>query len=98
METPEVPTLDEYWKGLEPHLQRFSPEEQRAAVALYQEFAKGQAVDAGQLGRALGISFVDAQMLLDRDSIKAFVYPDDQGRVLGFGGLAAAPMHHRFEV
>src|SRR2546422_6561781 len=30
--------------------------------------------------------------------LKAFVYPDDEGRVLGFGGLAAAPMHHRLEV
>lgn len=41
---------------------------------------------------------MEARELLERDSIKAFVYPDDQGCVLGFGGLAAAPMHHRFEV
>ncbi len=26
------------------------------------------------------------------------VHRDERGRVLGFGGLAAAPMHHRFEV
>lgn len=40
----------------------------------------------------------EAHALLGRDSIKAFVYPDHQGRVLGFGGLAAAEMQHRFEV
>jgi hypothetical protein len=39
-----------------------------------------------------------SRALLQRASINGFVYSDDQGRVLGFGGLAAAPMHHRFEV
>jgi alkylmercury lyase len=79
-------------------LRRFSPEEQRAAVVLYRELAKGQPVDAAQFSRALQVSLGEARALLERDSIKGFVYPDDQGRVLGFGGLAAAPMHHRFEV
>jgi alkylmercury lyase len=79
-------------------LRPFSPEEQRAAAALYHELAKGKAVDADQLGRALGISSAESRALLQRDAIKCFVYPDDQGRVLGFGGLTAAPMHHRFEV
>jgi alkylmercury lyase len=94
----KIPTLDQYWEGLATQLPRFSPEEQRAAVALYRELAKGRAVDAAQLGRALRASPAEGRALLARDSIKAFVYPDDQGRVLGFGGLAAAPMHHRFEV
>ena len=47
----EVPT---YWGNLESHLQPFWPDEQRVAVALYRELAKGKPVDAGQLGRALG--------------------------------------------
>jgi alkylmercury lyase len=94
----KVPALDEYWRSLEPHLRPFSPEEHRAAAALYRELAKGKAVDADQLGRALGISSAESRALLQRDAIKCFVYPDDQGRVLGFGGLTAAPMHHRFEV
>jgi len=98
MATTKTPALDTYWEGLAAYLPRFSPDEQRAAVSLYRELAKGHPVDAAQLGRALGISPVEARELLERDSIKAFVYPDDQGRVLGFGGLAAAPMHHRFEV
>lgn len=95
---PEVPTLDEYWRKLETQLRPFSPEDQRVAVALYRELAKGKAVDADQLGRALERSPGEIRALLERDAIKAFLHPDSQGRVLGFGGLAAAPMHHRFEV
>ncbi len=98
MTTTEIPTLDQYWEGLAAKLPLFSPEEQRAAVALYRELAKGQAVDAVQLGRALGVSPAEGRALLARDSIKAFAYGDDQGCVLGFGGLAAVPMDHRFEV
>lgn len=91
----DPPTLDQYWRHLEPHLPRFSAAEQRVALVLYQEVAKGQPVDDAQLHRALGIS---ATELLHRAAIERFVYRDERGRVLGFGGLAAAPMHHRFEV
>ena len=94
----KVPSLEAYWQDLEPRLPQFLPEEQEVAVALYHELAKGRAVDAAQLGRALGISPEESAALLQRDSIRDFTYPDDQGRVLGFGGLAAAPMHHQFEV
>lgn len=96
--TPNIPSLEEYWQALEIHLRHFSPEEQHAAVALYRELAKGRAVDATQLGQALGISAAQAHALLHRDSIRPFAYFDDRGCVLGFGGLATAPMHHSFEV
>ncbi len=98
MTTTKIPTVDQYWQRLAAEFPAFSPEEQRAAVTLYRELAKGQAVDAAQLSRALGVSPAEGRALLARDSIRAFVYADDQGRVLGFGGLAAARMHHRFEV
>lgn len=98
MATDKVPSVEAYWQELEPHLPHFLPEEQRVAVALYRELAKGRAVDTAQLSLALGISFDDARTLLDREPTKNFIYPDDQGRVVGFGGLAAAQMHHRFEV
>jgi alkylmercury lyase len=93
-----APALDEYWGKLESQLRPFSPDDQRVAVALYRELAKGKAVDTDQLGRALGRPPAEISALLERDAIKAFLHPDSQGRVLGFGGLAAAPMHHRFEV
>jgi alkylmercury lyase len=95
---PKVPTLDKYWAKLESQLPPFSPEDQRVAVTIYRELAKGRAVDADQLGRALGLSSAESRALLQRDTIKSFIYPDSQGRVLGFGGLATSPMHHRFEV
>lgn len=50
------------------------------------------------MGRALGVTSDESRALLERDAIKSFAYADDEGRVLGFGGLAAAPMHHRVEV
>jgi alkylmercury lyase len=95
---PKVPPVDEYWGKLASFLRPFSPEEQRAAVALYRELAKGSPVHADQLGHALGISPTESRALLQQEAIKCFVYADDEGRVLGFGGLAAAPMHHRFEM
>jgi len=94
----QIPTVDQYWERLAAGVPVFSQEEQRVAVTLYRELAKGHAVDAAQLGQALGVSPAEAWALLTRDSIKAFVYPDKQGRVVGFGGLATVPMHHRFEV
>ena len=98
MKASEIPSLDEYWRLLESHLRPFSREEQAVAVALYRELAKGKPVDADQLGRALGVTSDESRALLERDAIKSLVYPDGEGRVLGFGGLTAAPMHHRFEV
>ena len=95
---PDIPTPDAYWETMRPYLLPFSPDEQRVAVALYRELLKGAAVDDAQLGRALGMPPSKSRALLQRDSIKNLVYADREGRVLGFGGLSTAPMHHRFEV
>lgn len=64
----------------------------------YTKVAKGQPIDDAQLGLALGISATQSRELLQRDPIQGFIYRDERGRGRGFGGLAAAPMHHRFEV
>ena len=98
MAVRDVPTIHEYWESLAPLLKSFSPEEQHAAVALYRELAKGRAVDVEQFARALDATPAAARALLEREAINRFIYPDAKGRVLGFGGLAAAPMHHRLEV
>ena len=88
MPTPDIPSPDAYWESLRPHLRPFSTDERRAAVALYSELAKGQAVGDAELARALGISTVESRAFLQRDAIKPFIYRDRDGRVLGFGGLA----------
>ncbi len=98
MAQKNTPTVDQYWKALDAAVPAFSPEEQRAAVPLLRELAKGQPVDAAQLGRALGVAADEARAFLNRESIKAFVAPDGDGRLQGFFGLSVAPMHHRLEV
>jgi alkylmercury lyase len=97
MPVADTPSPESYWESLRPHLRPFSPDEQRAAIALYRELAKGHPVEATQLARALAISTTESHALLQRDAIKSFIYSDQENRVL-FGGLAAAPMHHRFNV
>ncbi len=94
----KAPDIEQYWEALEAALPRFAPDEQRAAVTLYRELAKGSPVSAEQFAAALDVPVATAEDLLARDSIRSFVYPDEDGRVLGFGGLATAPMHHRFRV
>jgi len=41
------------------------------------------------------VPVASAKDLLGRDSIRSFVYADEEGHVLGFGGLATAPMSHK---
>jgi alkylmercury lyase len=98
MANREIPTLDRYWNELDEALPVFAPEEQRAAITLYRELAKGAPVTVGQFAKALDVPSTTAGELLGRDPFRKFVYPDPDGRVVGFGGLAVAPMHHRFEV
>ena len=66
IQLPAIPTSDEYWAALKPHLPIFSLEEQRAALALYRELAKGEPVDEARLARALDTSIAEARALLQR--------------------------------
>ncbi len=87
--------LERYWEALAVVLPSFAPDEQSAAITLYRELAKGSPVSAEQFADALGVPASRARELLESDSIGCLVYPDEEGRVLGFGGLAAAPMSHK---
>jgi alkylmercury lyase len=90
--------VDEYWAALASMLPVYRREEQRAAVLLYHELARGSAVTSEQLGRALHVSGSDADALLDRPCIRSLTYRDAQGQIVGFGGLAVVPMHHTMRV
>ncbi len=94
----KTPDIDQYWQALEAVLPTFAEDEQRAAVTLYRELAKGSPVTATQLAAALDVPVASAEDLLGRDSIRSFVYPDEEGHVLGFGGLAATPMSHKLDL
>ncbi len=94
----ETPDIDQYWHALEAALPTFAEDEQRAAVTLYRELAKGSPVPATQLAAALDVPVESAEDLLGTDSIRGLVYPDEEGNVLGFGGLAAKPMPHKLDL
>jgi len=94
----EAPNIDQYWHALEAALPTFAEDEQRAAVTLYRELAKGSPVSTRQFAAALDVPVASAEALLGRDSIRGLVYPDEEGNVLGFGGLAAAPMPHKLHL
>ena len=93
-----APDIDSYWNSIAAAIPVYAAEEQRSALTLYRELAKGDPVTAEQFAAASGVSLPEAKTRLDRQSLRALTYPDDQGRVVGFGGLAVAPMHHRFIV
>jgi alkylmercury lyase len=92
------PTLDAYWAELEPHLPRLAVDEQRTAVVIYRELAKGRPIDELRLATIFKTSPSEVRALLDRENLSAFVFRDDHGRVAGFGGLTVSEMHHRFVV
>ena len=85
----KTPDIDQYWEALEVALPKFAPDEQNAAVTLYRELAKGRPVSAEQFAAALDVPVRRARELLERGSIRILVYADEDGDVLGFGGLAA---------
>ncbi len=90
--------LERYWEALAVVLPSFATDEQSAAITLYRELAKGSPVSAEQFADALGVPTSRAHELLESDSIGSLVYPDEEGRVLGFGGLAATPMSHKLDL
>lgn len=98
MTTNGAPDIDRYWDAVAGAMPVLTAEEQRAAVTLYRELAKGHPVGVEQLAAAMNVPAAKAGDLLQRPSIKALIYPDEHDRVLGFGGLAATPMHHKFQV
>src|ERR1043166_4776375 len=93
-----APTVEQLLRASEPHVRQFSPQEQRIAVAMYRELAKGAVLDPERLGQALDISREEVRTLLQRDPLGSFIHSDQRGRILGFGGLSTVPTHHSFEL
>ena len=73
----ETPDIDQYWQALEAVLPTFTEDEQRAAVTLYRELAKGSPVSATQLAAALDVPVTSAEDLLGRDSIRSSCSPPE---------------------
>lgn len=95
--TKRRPSRDAYWAQLDRALPRFAPEEQEVAMAIYRELMKGEGVVAADLTAALGRDEAQVAELLERPAVAALSYRVE-GRIQGFGGLAAREMSHRFRV
>ena len=92
MRTRTLP-LEDYWIGLARVLPEFSPEQQHTAVVLYRELAKGQPLTTERVASVPGVPSERTAEELARDPLRAFLYAHN-GQIVGFGGLAAAPVHH----
>lgn len=79
-------------------LPRFTLEEQRLGLVLYRLLSRGEPVSHGELAIVLDLPAARVTELLRGEGFRSMVYHDDGGRVVGFGGLAVAAMHHTFNV
>lgn len=75
-----------------------SRDEQQLGRALYQALAAGEPVRRERLAEILDVPTRQVVELLDGDGLRCLTYYNEQRSVIGFGGLAVVPMHHRFVV
>src|SRR3989442_12315267 len=73
-------------------------EEQRLGLEIYRQLAQGEPVLRSELAEALEAPTGTVDELLGHPNLKCLTYTDKQGRIIGFGGLAAREMPHRFKV
>jgi alkylmercury lyase len=84
--------------GLLRTIPRFTEDASRLALELYRQLAQGEPVALDALADVHGSTADEVRALLADEQLKAWVFYDDENRVIGFRGLAVAPMPHRFEV
>lgn len=72
--------------------------EQLVALALYQELLCGVPVSDNQIAQVQIRDVHDVSALLQTPALDSLIYRDDDGLIVGFGGLAVVPMNHRFRV
>lgn len=90
--TIELADLDRALATAAPHL---DPTGQRVAVGTYRRLAAGQPVPPQDIAGEAGLDTTTVRRLLDSWGA---VFRDDQGRVIGFWGLAIAEMPHRLRL
>ncbi len=96
--TQSLTTLDQLASDLLDRLPVVTDEEQRLGVEIYRQLAEGQPVAPSRLAQALRLATSDVAELLERPSLKSLTYADEQGHIIGFGGLSVQEMTHRFTV
>ena len=72
--------------------------EQLVALALYRELLRGVPVSDNRIAQVQSRDVHDVSALLQAPALDSLIYRDDNGLIVGFGGLAVVPMNHRFRV
>lgn len=95
--TEQMTTLNQAVRMLKT-IPPFSESADQLARELYRQLAWGEPVGPESLAEVLGVSAGGVMDLLASDELKGWAFYDDDGRVIGFRGLALVPMQHLFEV
>lgn len=98
MRQRNLSTADQLREAAVERLPEFSPDEQRAGMALLAELTRGEPVSAARLGRALGVDETDGERYLHDSELSLLVHSNEEGAALGFFGLSTVPTDHRFIV
>jgi alkylmercury lyase len=91
------PSVTSIFAALSAALPEFSQLEQRVALELYRQLARGQPVRSEVLAPPLELAPTEITAALGGGLI-SLIYYDDAGQIIGFGGLAVVTMGHRFIV
>jgi len=93
-----VKTLTALASDLLARLPTMTGEEQRLGLEIYRQLAQGEPVLRSELAEALAAPKDTVDELLGHPNLKCLTYADNEGRIIGFGGLAVREMPHRFKV
>lgn len=95
MSTDAAPTVEELETALAAAAPALSVQDQRIAVAAYRALSRGQPASPEAIAAEADVS---VEVVEDRLGEWPAVFRDDDGRVVGFWGLAVAEMPHRLEL
>jgi len=79
-------------------LPTMTDEERRLGLEIYRQLSHGEPVSQSRLAEALEVATPGVDDLLRHPNLKCLTYVDNEGRIIGFGGLAVREMPHRFRV
>ena len=79
-------------------LPTMTDEERRLGLEVYRQLARGEPVLRISLAEALDHPTHDVDELLGHPNLKSLTHTDNNGRIIGFGGLAVREMPHRFRI
>ena len=77
---------------------RFDEHARRLSIEIYRQLIGGDPVEQQNLASALGVEVNQITDTLEDEQLKGWVFYDNEGRIIGFRGLAIREMPHRFEV